>query len=297
MDTKDPRREMAKKKIEEKKQARRKQMYLRMAVIGAALLVLAGILLWVFLRGGKDSSSVDPSTAVTDMTEAKQAVVTAEKPAATTEARTEAATEKKILTREAHVTLKEGLPTIDEYLGSQHLYNWMVEHFNDYYFKTPYIGIWEHVDHPEELMQPFGEYGEKGGMNCSGFITHLFYSTGGDLKKLEDMGLEAKYGDADTYLYLALRDLVQYETFDSVEEMLKSGKARKGDLIYLYPKKEKGDDEKEPQKKPDCHMGIFWGETSSENKMWSSSRAGNTVTEITMYDPIGKVYLFPVNGN
>ena len=54
---------------------------------------------------------------------------------------------------------------------------------------------------------------------------------------------------------------------------------------------------KEPQKKPDCHMGIFWGETSSENKMWSSSRAGNTVTEITMYNPIGKVYLFPVNGN
>ena len=306
MSIEDTRRELARKKIEEKKAMRRKVMRIRLLIIGAAAAALLGLILWLVLRSGgseKARSSSD-GTSSEGTTEVSTTAKTALSPSAavakkTTTAKTEATTEaKQPLQRTAHVTLIPGLPMIDEYLGCSHLYDWMEEHFNDYYLKTPYDGIWNNLETPENLLKPYGEYGEEGGMNCSGFVSHLFYATGGDLSKVAAMELEGSYGDADSYLYLALRDLVQYEVFDSVEDLLASGKARKGDLLYLYPVKTKEDEDKPDNKKPDCHLGIFWGDTSSENKMWSSVQSvGNTVTEITMHDPIAKVYLIPINGN
>ena len=186
----------------------------------------------------------------------------------------------------------DGTPTIDQYMGCTGLLKYMEEHFNDFYFKTPYRGIWENVDTPENLIKPYGEYGEDSGMNCSGFVASLLKGAGGDLEKLSEMGLDAKYGDADSYLYLALKELVKYETFDSVDELLASGKAKKGDIIYLYPVKDE-----DAEVTPDCHVGVFWGETSSENKLWSIDRGGCRTTEITMPSPIAKVYLLPIDGN
>ncbi len=199
----------------------------------------------------------------------------------------------------------DGKPTIDQYMGCSGLLKWMEDHYSDYYFKTPYRGIWENIETPEELIKPYGEYGEDSGMNCSGFVASLLKGAGGDLDKLSDMGLEAKYGDADSYLYLALRDLVKYEVFDSVEELLASGKAKKGDIIYLYPVKEdeeggedgEGEDSESTGETPDCHVGVFWGTSSSDNKLWSIDRGGCRTTEITMTSPIAKVYLLPIDGN
>ena len=183
-----------------------------------------------------------------------------------------------------------GTPTIDQYLGSAHLLNWMETHFNDYYLKTPYDGIWTHLDDPEALLRPYGEYGENGGMNCSGFISHLIQSTGGDLEKVNAMGLEGGFIDADSYLYLGLREYVQCRTYDSVEELLASGEAKKGDILYLYPDKSENED-------ADCHLGIFWGDTPSENKFWSQAQdTGCGVTEIQMLNPIKKIYLLPIDG-
>ncbi len=182
-----------------------------------------------------------------------------------------------------------GTPTIDQYLGSRHLLYWMETHFNDYYFKTPYDGIWTHLEDPEALLRPYGEYGENGGMNCSGFISHLIRSTGGDLKKVDAMGMEGGFIDADSYLYLGLREYVQCRTYDSVEELLASGDAKKGDIMYLFPDKSENED-------ADCHLGIFWGDTSSENKFWSQAQdTGCGVTEIRMLNPIKKIYLFPIS--
>ncbi len=182
-----------------------------------------------------------------------------------------------------------GTPTIDAYLGSRHLLDWMESHFNDYYFKTPYDGIWTHLEDPEALLRPYGEYGENGGMNCSGFISHLLMSTGGDLEKVNAMGLEGGFIDADSYLYLGLRDYVQCKTYDSVEELLESGEAKKGDILYLYPDKTENED-------ADCHLGVFWGDTPSENKFWSQAQdTGCGVTEIRMLNPIKKIYLFPID--
>ena len=293
----DPRQEIYHQRIQAKKASRRKKLMAAYVIIGILLVAVAAGVVWLIARAVKDGTKGEATTASSTEAVTLQATTLPKATVATTEKKTEAVTEEpKPVEREAHVTLIEGLPFIDEYLGCKGLYSWMLDHFNDYYFKTPYIGIWEHVEHPEELMQPYGEYGENGGMNCSGFISHLLMSAGGDLEKVSEMGMEAKFGDADSYLYLALRDKVQYEAFDSVDDLLKSGKARKGDLLYLYPVKDPNAGENDP--KPDCHMGVFWGETSSENKMWSASRdSGCTTTEIKMINDIAKVYLIPINGN
>jgi len=184
-----------------------------------------------------------------------------------------------------------GTPTLDQYLGSRHLLNWMETHFNDYYFKTPYDGIWTHLEDPEALLRPYGEYGESGGMNCAGFVSHLIQSTGGDLEKVTAMELPGGYIDADSYLYLGLRDYVQCKSYDSLEEFLASGEAKKGDILYLAPDKTENEN-------ADCHLGIFWGETPSENLLWSQAQdTGCGVTEIRMLNPIKKIYLLPVDGN
>ena len=181
-----------------------------------------------------------------------------------------------------------GTPYIDQYLGCVDLIDFMESHFNDYFFKTPYTGLWEHLYHPEELIRPYGEYGDEGGMNCTGFLSSLVYYSGGDLDKLAEMGMEGSFGDADSYLYLGLRGLVQYAKYDSVDEYLKSGNARKGDFIYLMPSKR--DDPN-----ADCHVGVFWGDNPSENKLWSQTYANLcNITEITYKYEIGAVYVFPL---
>ena len=184
----------------------------------------------------------------------------------------------------------DGTPYIDQYLGCYHLLDFMNSHFNDYFFKTPYTGLWDHLYHPEELIRPYGEFGDQGGMNCTGFLSSLVHYSGGDLDKVAEMGLEGSYGDADSYLYLGLRGYVRYAKYDSVQEYLDSGKARKGDFIYLMPSKR--DDPN-----ADCHVGVFWGDTPSENKLWSQTYANlGNITEITYKYEIGAVYVFPISG-
>ena len=185
----------------------------------------------------------------------------------------------------------DGLPYIDQYLGCRDMIGFMESHFNDYYFKTPYTGLWEHLYHPEELIRPYGEYGDQGGMNCTGFLSSLVYYTGGDLEKLAAMGMEGSYGDADSYLYLGLRGLIRYDKYDSVEQFLASGNAKKGDFIYLMPSKK-------DFSYADCHVGVFWGDTPSENKLWSQTYANLcNITEITYKYDIGAVYVFPLARN
>ena len=182
----------------------------------------------------------------------------------------------------------EGTPYFDQYLGVNDMVQWLEDHFNDYFFKTPYTGLWEHLHNPEELIRPYGVYGEKGSMNCTGFISSIVYYGGGDLDKVAAMGLEGSYGDADSYLYLGLRNYIRMDTYDSVEEFLKSGNARKGDVIYLMPVKNVPN--------ADCHVGVFWGDTPSDNVLWSQTYANLCTTgEITYKFDIAKVYVFPLS--
>ncbi len=178
-------------------------------------------------------------------------------------------------------------PTIDQYLGAKNLYKWEKDHFNNYYFITPYKFLWGNETHPERLIQPYGLYGNDGGMNCTGFISSLISSSGGDLSKVSAMGGYGGYANAANYWRLAQNGLVEYYTFSSVSELLRSGKAKKGDIMYLEP------DWSRPG--ADCHMGVFWGDSSSDDKLWSMTLATKcTVTNIKMVDPVERVYLFPI---
>ncbi len=182
-----------------------------------------------------------------------------------------------------------GKPTIDQYLKCNDIYGWMTSHHSDYYFKTNYDSIAYHSKHPEELIRPYGEYGEESAMNCTGFISSLVYYSGGDLSKVSDMGEYGGFVNGDNYLNLALRGLVEYDTYSSAASLLKSGNAAKGDILYLAPVWRSG---------RDCHMGVFWGDTPSENKLWSQTlRTKCTVTEIYMVDPVNQIFHYPIEKN
>ena len=182
-----------------------------------------------------------------------------------------------------------GKPTIDMYLKCPNIFDWMISHHTDYYFKTNYTSLRYHSTHPEELIRPYGEYGEDSAMNCTGFISSLVYYSGGDLERVSAMGRYGGYGNGDNYLSLATKGYVRYEVFRSAKDLLKSGKAHKGDIMYLAPVWRSG---------ADCHMGVFWGDTSSENALWSQTmRTKCTVTEIYMVDPVNQIYYFPISRN
>ena len=136
---------------------------------------------------------------------------------------------------------------------------------------------------------PIGEYGDDAGLNCTGFISSLVKGSGGDLSLVTAMGRFGGYGNADNYLMLATKGYVRYEVFKSVKDLLKSGRAKKGNIFYLAPKWKSGGD---------CHMAVFWGDTPSENKIWSQTyKTRCTVTEIYMVDPINQIYMFPLERN
>ena len=78
-------------------------------------------------------------------------------------------------------------------------------------------------------------------------------------------------GDLETYVY------------KTKEEMLSDGKLVKGDMILMLP------GSGSPSNR-DTHIGFFWGDTPSEDKMWhslltsyadSNGNRGNMITEIT----------------
>ena len=181
----------------------------------------------------------------------------------------------------------DGTPTIDQYLGCTDLLGWMLDHQSDYYYQTNFNPMTDYPDDPEMLIRPYGEYGDESHMNCAGFIAHMLKSAGGDLSKISDMGGRGGYTNADNYMKLCTSGLIKYETYDSIEDLLASGHAQKGDILYLQPNWNPGED---------CHIGLFWGDTSSEDKFWQQNwDIKNAVTNIRMDDPIVKIYLIPIS--
>ena len=179
-------------------------------------------------------------------------------------------------------------PALDEYLGASGVVQWLEQHCDDYYLKTEFLIGSYAFDDPSQLLRPYGEYGEDGRMNCTGFVSHVMKSCGADLSLLTEQGQWGGYANAVSYWKLASKDEVGYYTFDSVDELLDSGIARKGDVLYLEPDWS--------AENTDCHIGFFWGDNSHDNKFWNSDLRGNAITEITMIDPIERIYLFPLSG-
>lgn len=54
--------------------------------------------------------------------------------------------------------------------------------------------------------------------------------------------------------------------FRTVQDMLNSGYAQKGDIIFF-----------KTDGSIDCHIGFFWGDNSHDNKMWHQILPGNLI--------------------
>lgn len=173
---------------------------------------------------------------------------------------------------------------VAQFLGisKQQLLSELQKHeYDNFYLGTPFRGLWT----PSvQCMSPNGAPNHYGpGFNCTGFVATAFQRAGGDLRRITNVA--NAWGDVcNAYNWRdALRPNTEHYAFNSVNELLASGKAEKGDVIYFEP------DYSAPNF--DCHIGFFWGSRSNENLMWHSYDR-NIKSNIKSATPFTKIYLF-----
>lgn len=169
-----------------------------------------------------------------------------------------------------------GSRTISDVYGvdRNELVTWLESHENDsYYIGTPYV--------PDDCRSPNGDInswgedsdGKTPGMNCTGFVWHALCAAHGNRDDIQNR-LPALTG---WYTAIINNDLENY-TFDSKEEMLQSGVLEKGDIIWIW-------DGRVGALSSFNHIGIFWGDSSSDDRMWHSAgdhlNNWNGINEIT----------------
>lgn len=169
-------------------------------------------------------------------------------------------------------TVSSGTPIQLNFLGinRQYIINELMKHANDrYYLGTPYKGL--SSNNPAHYMRPGTS------MNCTGFVAKVIQNAGGNLFNITNISNNWG-GVANAYNWRnALNKNVSYHSFSSVNDLLKSGKANKGDIIYFEPDYSVAN--------YDCHIGFFWGNSSKDNKMWHSVPSTNRIGNI--YAPSG----------
>ena len=151
----------------------------------------------------------------------------------------------------------------------------LTEHQNDgYYIGTPY--------HRSDWQSPYGDpiYNGSVSMNCCGFVCYVLRKCGFNgeaaIQYIKRSSSHATatgslpydlISKASNYYELVREaDLVAY-AFESKSEMLGSGKCAKGDIILMYVNSPYGLDYGE-----DNHIGFFWGDNSSDDKFWHSTK-------------------------
>lgn len=155
-----------------------------------------------------------------------------------------------------------------------------------YYLGTPYDAS---PLTPENCMRPNGEYGGNGGMNCTGFVAFVLEKCGADLSGIGGRGYTGGKINASNWYHWITENAVEYYHYNTVEELLASGQAQKGDIIYFEPLSWEEED-------ADCHIGFFWGNKSNDNVFWHSATKpsrGNQISEIVPKSP-STVYLFKI---
>lgn len=178
---------------------------------------------------------------------------------------------------------------VAEFLGinKAKLLNELQRHeYDNFYLGTPFRGLWTPS---AQCLSPNGAPNKYGpGFNCTGFVASVFQRAGGDLSQITRRA--NAWGDvANAYNWRdALRPNTENYAFNSVNELLSSGKAEKGDVIYFEP----------DYTKPgyDCHIGFFWGSQSNENLMWHSYDR-NIKSNIKSATPFTKIYLFKLGND
>ena len=163
-------------------------------------------------------------------------------------------------------------------VSRQRLLEQLISHENDsYYLGTRYDTSLT----PANCTYPNGEPRSDGftGMNCGGFVSHVYAKAGGDLSKIANnqsnspwLGGPGRGSFCNAYRWYgyAIDSGATVLQFNSVSELLASGEARKGDLVFFYPFNPYS---------TDCHIGFFWGDTPYENRFWHSfGGMGNSIS-------------------
>ena len=154
------------------------------------------------------------------------------------------------------------------------LVTWLTSHqFDSYYLGTRYSSGFSY----DTCLYPNGNPRWDGftGMNCTGFVAHAYAAVGGDLNPIAMNNNHTPWAGGPGgggyinawrwYGYARDFGCKMYE-FRTVQDMLNSGYAQKGDIIFF---KTNGS--------IDCHIGFFWGDTPYENKMWHQILPGNLI--------------------
>lgn len=170
-------------------------------------------------------------------------------------------------------------------VSRQRLLEQLISHENDsYYLDTRYDTSLS----PVCCTYPNGEPRSDGftGMNCGGFVSHAYAKAGGDLSKIANNQSNSpwpggpgrgSFCNAYRWYGYALDSGATVLQFNSVSELLASGEARKGDLVFFYPFNPYS---------TDCHIGFFWGDTPYENRFWHSfGGMGNSISEFVSDGP------------
>ncbi len=142
--------------------------------------------------------------------------------------------------------------------------NWLLSHEHDnYYLGTPYRA-YDHRNPNGDCKGAYGTLDVRGqpGMNCMGFVWHVLYKatgySGGNMTNVnKSMGRLS--------FYRGLNITRRY--FKNKKEMLDSGYAEKGDIIWMIL------NQNENVNNQYDHTGIYWGDGHSD-VLWHS----NTMT-------------------
>ena len=160
------------------------------------------------------------------------------------------------------------------------LVNWLTQHqYNGYYLGTPYSTGFS----IPTCIYPNGERRWDGysGMNCTGFVAHAWSKCGGNLAAVAANNNHSpwaggpgggSYINAWRFYGYAIDSGSKVYEFNRVQDLLNSGLARKGDVIFF-----------KTAPNVDCHIGFFWGDNPRDNKMWHSSSPANQISSIYNY--------------
>ena len=194
--------------------------------------------------------------------------------------------------------------TIDQALGAtKTVESVLSQHENDeYYLTTPYGNKGPHGEGGAidtwDCWKPKGEYGSGAYMNCAGFVVAVLRACGANTSIIGNYTAKDGYNKGNEANaskweeYCRDNNAVSY-TFSSKEQMLASGILEKGDIIYMEPVDWN-------HSNSDCHIGFFWGSSSSEDLFWHSSShadgivkgyfpnsaGGNVISKITPKYPV-----------
>lgn len=169
---------------------------------------------------------------------------------------------------------------------------WMAhlnKHSTDkFYLTTPYIG--------GKWSSPNGNTSYNGapGMNCTGFIAAIFRELGmttnqftKSIKSHKEYGVWADCAASNWYTFVKVNNIKHY-IFNTKEEMVKSGKVRKGDVVIRwagYPSQTYGTDN---------HMLIYWGDEAHPYRVWHSIGGGNQIGNIRYWSYPNKFIVLPI---